>query len=193
MFLFIHLGGLFLAVFAPLMFETYATTLHSAFWFKYFELGLLVVAVTHIWLTLSKVIANSQSGNSSALSSRRKDFFAVFAARTQPIGGILLLSFILIHLEQVRFPRPLSGEEISALSVVLHSPITFLIYLLGSLALLLHLFHGAESANRSLGLLTTENTSLIRAFGRSMSILIAFGFILITFFLRGNILNSQVG
>ena len=88
--------------------------------------------------------------------------------------------FIVIHLRHLRFPRPPYGEELSTLHFVLYSQSNLIIYLLGSLALFFHLFHGIESSQRSLGLLTSENASLIRIFGRSLSIIISIGFIVVT-------------
>ena len=109
------------------------------------------------------------------------------AARSQPFGGVCLFSFLLIHLNQLRFPRPLDGAELSTLHFYLKSPIILNIYFLGSLALFLHLFHGIESSHRSLGLLTSDNALLIRNFGRSLSLFIGGGFVLVTGLLGGMI------
>ena len=185
LFLIIHLAGLVVAVIAPTKFELYAAALHSASWMNLLECGLLVVALIHMSLTIKKVMDNFQASNSPSLVSRRKDYLAVLAARSQPLGGICLLSFLLIHINQLRFPRPLDGAELSTLHFFLESPITLIIYFLGSIALFLHLFHGIESSHRSLGLLTSENALLIRNFGRSLSLLIGLGFVLVTGLLGG--------
>ena len=180
LFLIIHLGGLLLAVTAPMTFELYASALHSASWLKIVELVLLVILFIHISLTLNKVIYNYQTGSSGTLSSRRKDRLAVLVARYQPISGIFLLFFLCIHLAQFRFPRPPEGSEVSTLHALLNSPATLIVYSLGSLSLFSHLFHGIESSQRSLGMLTAENASIIRTCGRSLSLLIGIGFVLIS-------------
>ena len=190
LFLIIHLAGLVLAVITPTKFELYATALHSTPWLIWFEYSLIFVALIHISLTLIKIINNSQTGNSSNLISRRKDFLAIWAARSQPVGGICLLSFLLIHLAQLRFPRPIDSEELSTLHFLLNSPENLIIYFLGSFALFLHLFHGIESSQRSLGLLNPKNASLIRGLGRSLSTLISIGFVLVTVLLSEIFLNS---
>jgi len=182
-FLIIHLCGLALALIDPSRFELYATTLHSASWMTSLELFLIVVAMIHIFLTIAKVISNFKAGNLSVLSSRRKDVLGVFASRSQALGGVSLLTFLVIHLQQLRFPRPADGLELSTVHVFLQSPITLMIYCLGSLSLFLHLFHGIESSHRSLGVLTPENASLIRGVGRSLSLSLGIGFVLVTFFL----------
>lgn len=185
LFLVIHLAGLALAVIAPNTFESYATALHSIFWLHWLELSLLAITLIHISLTFIKTIKNFQTGNTSILVSRRKDFLASLAARSQPFGGTLLFSFLLIHLGQLRFPRPTNGAELSTLQLLLGSPMTFIIYILGALALFLHLYHGIESSQRSLGLLTPENESLIRGVGRGLSVIICAGFVWATVLLGG--------
>ncbi|WP_269623484.1 succinate dehydrogenase [Prochlorococcus marinus] len=188
-FLVIHLLGLFIAIIAPIPFELYATALHSASWVIMCELCLVAIALTHIFLTLVKVISNSQNGSNSNLVSRRKNFLAIFAARSQPIGGVVLLYFLFIHLGQLRFPRPADGSELVTLQLFLSSPVTSSFYILSSLALLLHLFHGIESSQRSLGLLTPLNSSLIRALGRGLSVIISGGFILVTALIGRSMIN----
>ena len=188
-FLIIHLFGLLLATIAPISFELYASVLHSASWVILLECILVAVAFIHILLTFTKVISNIRNGNTANLVSRRKDFLAIFAARFQPIGGVSLLTFLLIHLRQLRFPRPSDGSELSTLQYLLSFQVNSSFYILGSLALFFHLFHGIESSQRSLGFLTPLNSSLIRALGRSFSFLISAGFILVTALLSGLLTN----
>jgi len=186
----IHLFGLFLAAIAPISFELYASALHSASGVIFCEFILVAVAFIHILLTFTKVINNIHNGNTANLVSRRKDFLAIFAARLQPIGGVLLLIFLYIHLRQLRFPRPSDGTELSTLHHLLSSAVNSSFYILGSLALFLHLFHGIESSQRSLGFLNPLNSSLIRALGRSFSFIISAGFVLVTALLSGLLTNS---
>tara|TARA_B100001250_G_scaffold370753_1_gene355109 strand:- start:839 stop:1453 length:615 start_codon:yes stop_codon:yes gene_type:complete len=188
-FLVVHLLGLLLASINPILFELYASELHSASWVVLCEFVLVAVAFTHILLTFKKVINNIQNGNTANLVSRRKDFLAIFAARLQPIGGVLLLTFLFIHLRQLRFPRPPDGSEISTLQQLLSSQVNSGFYIMGVLALFLHLFHGIESSQRSLGFLTPLNSSLIRTLGRSFSFIISAGFVLVTALLSGLLTN----
>ena len=188
-FLIIHLCGLLLAAIDPISFELYASALHSSSWLIVCELILLVIALIHLFLTFAKVISNSQKGNTSNLVSRRIDFLAVFAARSQPIGGIVLLSFLFIHLRQLRFPRPSDGCELSTLQLFLSSPVNSIVYILASLALFLHLFHGIESSQRSLGVLTPLNSSLIRSLGRGFSVIISAGFVFVTALLSRSLID----
>ncbi len=185
LFLVVHLLGLILAILAPTLFEIYATTLHSSPWLGSFEIGLAVICLTHIFLTLTKTIQNSQTGNTAHLVSRRKGFFAIWAARSQPVGGTFLLLFLFMHLKELRFPRPPSGAEITTLNLVLKSPITIFIYIFAAFSLFLHMFHGLESSQRSLGLLTSENSLFIRTLGRRIAFILSSGFILATLLFGG--------
>ena len=63
---------------------------------------------------------------------------------------------------------------------VLQQPISLVIYALGSLAMGLHLLHGAEAAHRNLGLLTPANGPSIRWGGRLLATVIGGGFLLIS-------------
>ncbi|MCP9772368.1 succinate dehydrogenase cytochrome b subunit [Synechococcus sp. Tobar12-5m-g] len=183
LFLLVHLGGVAMAVMAPIQFEAYAAHLHKATWLPLGEVSLLLVALTHTGLTLSKVWLNRQAGNSATLRSRRGDPLAAWAARSQAICGVLLLSFLVMHLAQLRWPRPPAGEELATLQAVLSHPTMLILYGAGAMAAGLHLFHGGEAAQRSLGLLTPANAWTIRRLGRSLAVLIGGGFAVVTLLL----------
>jgi len=183
LFLLLHLAGVALAPLAPARFEAYAAALHRSAWLPAAELALLAVALAHLGLSLGRTLANRRAGNGAALRSRRSGPLAplaALAARSQAAGGLLLLVFLVVHLAQLRWPRPLAGAELAALGAVLASPWSLLLYLAGGLALALHLFHGGESAHRSLGLLQPANGALIRAAARLLAVLIGGGFVVVT-------------
>lgn len=183
LFLLLHLAGVALAPLAPVRFEAYAAGLHRSAWLPAAELALLAVALAHLGLSLARALANRRAAGGAALRSRRSGPLAplaALAARSQAAGGVVLLLFLVVHLAQLRWPRPLAGAELAALGAVLASPWSLLLYLAGGLALALHLFHGGESAHRSLGLLQPANGATIRAFARLLAVLIGGGFIAVT-------------
>ncbi|MFQ6539228.1 MULTISPECIES: hypothetical protein [Aphanothece] len=183
LFLVLHLGGVALAVVAPAPFERYAAHLHQAPWLPAAELALLAVALAHIGLSLHKAWGNARAGNRARLSSRRRDPLAAWAARFQAGGGAVLLGFLVVHLVQLRWPRPSAGLELAALQEVLRQPALLLLYVCGALAAGLHLFHGGEAAQRSLGLLSPSNALAIRLSGRSLAVLVGGGFALVALML----------
>jgi succinate dehydrogenase / fumarate reductase cytochrome b subunit len=183
LFLVLHLAGVALAPLAPARFEAYAAALHRSAWLPAAELALLAVALAHLGLSLARALANRRAGNGAALRSRRSGPLAplaALAARSPAAGGVVLLGFLVVHLAQLRWPRPLAGAELAALGAVLASPWSLLLYLAGGLALALHLFHGGEAAHRSLGLLQPANGAPIRAATRLLAVLIGGGFVAVT-------------
>ena len=182
LFLLAHLLGVSLAPLAPQRFEAWAASLHQSVWLPVLELALVAVALLHLLLSLLNRLANRAAGNTAALASRRLGPLAplaAFAARSQVPAGVLLLLFLVVHLRQLRLPRPAPGAELVALQAVLSQPLTLALYLAAAVALALHLFHGAEAAHRSLGLLDPVNGGRIRVAGRLLAALLGGGFALV--------------
>jgi succinate dehydrogenase / fumarate reductase cytochrome b subunit len=180
LFVLVHLIGLLPAVLAPEQFEAYATALHSSPWLPLVEFGLLLLAVIHIGLTLSKAIANHRAGNTATLRSRRQSPLASLASRSATAAGLVTLGFLILHLQQLRWPRPAAGEEAATLIQVLQQPWNAVLYAAAALALALHLLHGAEAAHRSLGWLTPHNSGALRTGGGLMAALVGGGFLTVT-------------
>ena len=180
LFLLVHLAGLVPALVATEQFEHYASALHHSSWLALIELGLAATAVAHILLTLIKTIRNRQAGNAAALRSRRNQPLAAFASGNKVLAGVITLGFLALHLQQLRWPRPADGLELNQLSSVLQHPINLAIYAAASLAIGLHLLHGAEAAHRSLGWLTPANGQMLRLGGRLLAALISAGFLMIS-------------
>jgi succinate dehydrogenase / fumarate reductase cytochrome b subunit len=182
-FLLAHLTGVGIALPAPGLFEVWATSLHHSFWLLPTELTLLVIAAIHAVFSLIKRLENRRAGNTAQLRSRRLDPLgpiAALAARSQAVAGVVLLLFLGVHLLQLRLHRPPDGSELASLQSVLAQPLNLVLYVLAALALALHLFHGGESAHRSLGLLDPGNASRIRVAARALAILLGGGFTVAT-------------
>jgi succinate dehydrogenase / fumarate reductase cytochrome b subunit len=176
LFLLLHLAGVALAPLDPQRFEAYAAALHRSAWLPLAELALLAVALVHLGLSLARVLSNRRAGNTAVLRSRRGDGLAALAARGQAAGGAVLLGFLVVHLQQLRWPRPAAGAELASLQAVLTQPLNLLLYLAAALALALHLLHGGEAAHRSLGLLNPANGGRIRRGARVLAMLLGAGF-----------------
>ena len=114
-FIAVHLAGIILAGINPEAFEIYASNLHSSIFLPYLEIVLTTTFIIHIFLTLKKVLKNRSSGNTAILRTRRNDYLGVLASKVQPFTGIILASFLIIHLFQLRFPRPEDNLELTSL------------------------------------------------------------------------------
>ena len=180
LFLGVHLVGLLPALIAPMQFEQYATALHQQPWLPVLEVSLAATAAVHMIFTIAKTLRNRHAGNTAALRSRRGQPLDALASRSKVVAGIITLGFLLLHLQQLRWPRPVDGLEREVLLQVLLQPISLMVYAAGSLAIGLHLLHGAEAAHRNLGLLTPANGPSIRWGGRLLAAGIGGGFLLIS-------------
>ena len=180
LFVIAHLAGLVPALLAPASFEAYASALHHSALLPVVELGLATTVVVHIGLTLTKTITNRLRGNDTPLNSRRQAPIAALASRSKLPAGVVTVVFLAIHLQQLRWPRPLDGGERAALQAVLNQPMSLLLYVTAAMALGLHLLHGAEAAHRSLGWLNPANGTTLRRGGRLIAAVIGGGFLLIS-------------
>ena len=182
-FLLAHLAGVGLAWLDPAAFECYAATLHAQGWLPPAELALAATALVHPLLSLRRVQANARARGAVAapLVSRRgeSEALAALAARTVPWSGSFLLVFLAVHLAQLRLHRPAPGMELAGVLTALATPWSQALYGLAGLALLLHLFHGVESAHRSLGFLDPANREPIRWAGRGLALTLGSGFALL--------------
>ena len=200
LFLLLHLGGVSLALLAPASFEQAAIGLHAWPGLVPLELTLAVVALAHPALSLHRVLANRRARGPVAgpLHSRRSGAdgaLAALAARAVPWSGALLLVFLGVHLAQLRWHRPAPGQELAALLAVLGSPFGLALYVLAGACVALHLFHGHESAHRSLGLLDAANGGRIRIAGRLVAVGLGTGFALlpVALLLRGPLPGGPLG
>jgi len=180
LFLVVHLAGLLPALIAPVQFEQYATALHQQPWLPVLEVSLAATAAVHLSLTIAKTLRNRRAGNTAELRSRRDQPLQALASRSKVAAGMISLGFLVLHLQQLRWPRPADGLEREVLVQMLLQPISLLVYAAGSLAIGLHLLHGAEAAHRNLGLLTPANGPSIRWGGRLLASVIGGGFLLIS-------------
>lgn len=193
LFLATHLLGLALAPLAPASFEAYASALHHAALLPAVELGLLLTTVLHLVLSLRRRWLSRQAGNTAALRSRRQGALAplaVLATRSQAAGGLVLMLFLVVHLRQLRLPRPADGHALEVLQTVLSQPLSLALYLTAALAGAMHLFHGGEAAHRSLGWLDPANAARIRAVGRLLALLVGAGFMAVTLALALPVLTA---
>ena len=183
-FIAVHLAGVIFAGINPDTFEIYASNLHSSVFLPYFEIVLAITVIIHIFLTLKKVLRNRLSGNNAILKTRRNDYLGVLASKVQPFTGVILASFLIIHLLQLRFPRPGDNLELISLKNKLGGVHILVLYSLASISLFFHMVQGIESGHRSLGILSQSNSLNIRYISRFISIFFGLSYLIMTFYLR---------
>ena len=166
-FIAVHLAGVIFAGINPDAFEIYASNLHSSLFLPYSEIVLATTFIIHIFLTLKKILKNRSSGNKAILKTRRNDYLGVLASKVQPFTGVILASFLIIHLLQLRFPRPGDNLELISLKNTLGGVHILVLYSLASISLFFHMVQGIESGHRSLGILSQSNSLNIRYMDRN--------------------------
>ena len=183
-FIALHLAGVIFAGINPDAFEIYASNLHSSIFLPYFEIVLATAFIIHMFLTLKKVLKNRSSGNNAILKTRRNDYLGVLASKVQTFTGVILASFLIIHLLQLRFPRPGDNLELTSLKNKLEGVHILVLYSLASISLFFHMVKGIESSHRSLGILSQNNSLNIRYISRFISIFFGLSYLIMTFYLR---------
>ncbi len=185
-FLAVHLAGIIFAGINPYDFEIYASNLHSSIFLPYLEIFLTINFIIHIFLTLKKVLENRSNGNTAKLITKSNDYIGVISSKVQPLTGVILALFLIIHLLQLRFPRPGDNLELISLKNKLDGIHILVLYSLASLSLFFHMLKGIESGHRSLGILSPSNSLNIRYVGRILSLVFGISYLIMTFYLRFN-------
>ena len=152
------------------------------------RIGLLVAVLLHI-LMAWQLTQIKQTARPVAYEMREPQVSTV-ASRTMRWGGVLLLVFIAFHILHFTtgtvFPmasRPdalypaysrtdVYGNVISAF----HMPWVVAFYVVAMLFLMLHLFHGAWSSVRTLGLATPSHHPLHRRVATAIALIVWLGF-----------------
>jgi succinate dehydrogenase / fumarate reductase cytochrome b subunit len=141
------------------------------------RLGLIAAFGLHIHAAATLTIMNKKARTVGYQSSR--DYVAAtFAARTMRVTGIIFALFLVWHLADLTWglhsinPDFVRGEPYENLSYSLGRPLVAGIYILGNLALGVHLYHGAWSLFQSLGVNNPKFNVLRKRFAQ--------GFVVVT-------------
>lgn len=156
-------------------FDRYAHALESNPLLPLAEVGLAVLFVVHIALGIRLALDNRE-----ARPARYKELSAhgerSLASLTMPVTGVLVLIFLVVHLIDFRLatrdPDGLAGMVVARL----RTPLAALVYVVGVVALGVHLWHAFQSAFQSLGLFHPRYRELVRKGGRAFAVLVAVGF-----------------
>jgi succinate dehydrogenase / fumarate reductase cytochrome b subunit len=192
-FLLFHLAGNLLVFAGENTFNSYAGALSSQpVLVIAFELGLLLIFLTHAYRAARNFLANR---NARPVSYHRKEWAGSpsrksAASSTMIVTGTIVLVFIVLHLKHFKFggieehAGGLYGLEMAVFS----DPLTVLFYVVSLAVIGFHLWHGCWSALQSLGLGSARYTPRLALFAKVLAVLITGGFISIplwVYFLGG--------
>ena len=188
-YLIVHVVGNLVFLFGPTSFNTYARTLSGLVIVPLIEIGLVFTFILHLYKAVTNWFANRRARPSGYFRRNwgGRPSRKTIASSTMIFSGLILLIFIPIHVAQMRFGAgytPASGLEhghdFYAVELsVFSNPINVAFYLLCMVIVGSHLYHGVHSAFQSLGASHPAYTRWIMAGGKTLAVLVGFGFFII--------------
>jgi succinate dehydrogenase / fumarate reductase, cytochrome b subunit len=155
------------------------------------RLGLIGAVVGHIWaattLTLQSRAATAAQAVSATKRYGKQQRQTGYAAYTMRFGGVVLLLFIIYHLLHLTFGtvgyapgtfiHPEGGEYQVYNNVIngFQNPLIVGFYMLATIFLGMHLFHGVWSMFQTLGLNNRKYNSLFRGLAGAIAVIVVIG------------------
>ena len=185
-FLVSHLVGNFLLFAGAETFDAYAHGLESRPWLLYpAEVILAAIFFVHLAMAVRLTMENRRArpGRYAVHNTRGK---MTWASATMPLTGVFILVFLILHILHFKFGERVSvdlgGGEVYADSLywlviqTLREPVYFLWYIVSVCIVGVHVYHGVQSALRSLGLSNEKYAGCIEWIGRAFGVAIALGY-----------------
>lgn len=127
--------------------------------------------------------------------AKREPQVSTFASRTIRYGGVLLLAFIVFHILHFTtldiFPEYERMTVYNRMIVAFRKPLITGFYVLAVLALGLHLYHGAWSSIRTLGLTKGSAHPLQRKVPAALAAIVTLGFLVVPIAIAAGIIKEQ--
>ncbi|HJM56394.1 MAG TPA: succinate dehydrogenase cytochrome b subunit [Planctomycetota bacterium] len=141
------------------------------------EVGLFALFVIHMGLAL-RIVRENRLARQEAYRVNATMGSSTAASRSMAITGLIVLLFLIVHIIDFRVPTLLGDMDNLGEAVVqrLASPVGATIYLLGILALGLHLRHAIQSALQTLGIQHPNWSPFLRAGAMALAAALALGF-----------------
>lgn len=179
-----HLAGNLLLYAGADAYNGYAAALHK-------NEGLLMIAETGLFAFFALHIYNALVAARLNRAARPDEYLVKVSkidnspltappSNVMTASGILVLLFLMVHLSdfklELRNPGPPGELPFDKAVRLLHDPITWITYVVGSIVLGYHLSHGFQSAFQTLGFNHTKYTPCVRRVSVVLACLIAAGF-----------------
>jgi len=179
-----HLLGNLQVFLGPEELNRYSAFLHSTgelLWLA--RIGLLFMVIVHIWTATALTLENLAAR--PAAYAARDYIEASYASRTMPWSGLMAAAFIVYHLmhfsfrsvhpELTHYTDALGRPDVYRMVVTsFQQPAITIVYIAANFLLGMHLSHGLYSAFQSLGILTDDLRTRLRA----LSYVIGYGMFL---------------
>jgi len=171
-----HVAGNLLAFGGPTRLNAYSAFLHGTGELLWVVRAVLLTAVVAHIIAAAQLTAIERASRPIGYARRRYQA-ATLASRTIRWGGVLLAVFIVFHLLHLTtgtvHPDYHEGDVYHNLVTGLAVPWVGAFYVVAMLALGLHLYHGAWSAFRTLGLSQASTHPLQRRVAATVAVVVA--------------------
>jgi succinate dehydrogenase / fumarate reductase cytochrome b subunit len=189
-FLVAHLAGnlTFYADSDGTAFNDYAHLLESNPLLPVAELGLIVLFLGHIVMGI-RVTAENRQAREQRYAVKAVHGGRTAGSRTMILTGITILVFLVVHLLHFRLVKTHDSNLAEMVRVELSKPLGAGVYVVGLVALGIHLSHAFKSALQTLGLHHARYTPLLEKVGVGLAALLTLGFLsfpIYVFFFGGN-------
>ncbi len=177
-FLIAHLAGnlTFFADSEGAAFDHYADTLGSNPLLPIAEIGLTLLFLVHIGMGLRVTLENKKARSKGYMVTKSHGARTP-GSRTMVLSGVIVLLFLILHLIHFRLQKA-DGVSMAALvNYELARPFGASAYVVGILALGLHLSHAFKSALQTLGLNHPKYTPILERLGLALAAVLALGFL----------------
>ena len=180
----LHLAGNALVFAGRDIFNAYSHVLISNPLILPIELGLLTIFVIHVYNGITMWTANNAARPVGYLKTEPAGHTSrkSLASSTMIFSGLFLLLFVIVHVKQFKFGtwyQTVGSEEIRDLYrteiEVFQQPLWVVFYVVGTLLVGLHLWHGIASSFQSLGVDHPVYTRRLTAVSILLAILIGGG------------------
>jgi succinate dehydrogenase / fumarate reductase cytochrome b subunit len=142
------------------------------------RVGLIAAFAFHIHAAYGLTVINRRA-RPQRYQSKRDYVAANFASRTMRWTGIIVALFIVFHLFDLTWGQAnaqwVRGDPYNNLVYSLQRPAVALVYILGNIALAIHLYHGAWSIFQSMGVNNPRINKLRRTFATAFAGVILVG------------------
>ncbi len=183
-FVLLHMAGNLLAFSGPDALNGYARFLQSTGELLWLLRGILLVAVVLHVIAAWQLTMQNRAARPVGYVNREPQV-STWAARTMRVGGVVLLVFIVLHIMHFTTGdwRPsgtfTEGDVYSNLVLSFRIWWVTLFYVVAMIALGFHLYHGAWSSVRSLGLSQPSPRPLHRRIALGVTLLLWAGFTIV--------------
>ena len=178
-----HVAGNLLVFQGAAAINAYAAFLHRSATLLWAVRAVLLAAVVLHVVAAAQLLALDRRARPQAYA-RQQPQAATAASRTMRIGGVVIAAFIVFHILHFTTGtiRPAAYTELQVYSNVVGSFRIWwvsLLYVIAMVAIGLHLFHGAWSWIRTLGLSRPRGEPLRRPIAAALAVIIWAGFTII--------------